>query len=81
LEVFWHRSVGADGRVWVAVNGQVLADHRGPNMGVNNAAINRIFTSLVYSGSPYPIYQWTGDLEIWDGFPPVVGNNPPYAPH
>ena len=81
FEVFWHRSAGTDGRVWVAVNGQVLADHRGPNMGVNNAAINRIFTSLVYSDSPYPIYQWTDDLEIWDGFPPVTGNNPPYAPH
>jgi hypothetical protein len=81
FEVFWHRSAGADGRVWVAVNGQVLADHRGPSMGVNNAAINRIFMSLVYSDSPYPIYQWTDDLEIWDGFPPVTGNNPPYARH
>ena len=81
FEVFWHRSAGTDGRVWVAVNGQVLADHRGPNMGVNNAAINRIFNSLVYSDSSYPIYQWTDDLEIWDGFPPVTGNNPPYAPH
>jgi hypothetical protein len=19
--------------------------------------------------------------EIWDGFPPATGNNPPYAPH
>ncbi len=81
LEGFWHRSSGVDGRIWWAVNGQVIADHRGPNMGVWNAPINRIFVPPLYSDTPYPIYQWVDDLEIWDGFPPVVGNNPPYAPH
>jgi hypothetical protein len=80
LEVFWHRSSGADGRAWVAVNGQVIADHRGSLMGVRNAPINRIMPGLLYSQTPLPIYQWIDDLEIWDGFP-VVGNNPPYAPH
>ncbi len=35
----------------------------------------------LYSDTPYPIYQWIDDVEIWDGFPPVTGNNPPYAPH
>jgi hypothetical protein len=81
FEVFWHRSGGADGRAWMAVNGQVIADHYGPNMGVNNAPINRIFMPNLYSGTSYPIYQWVDDMEIWDGFPPVIGNNPPYAPH
>jgi hypothetical protein len=81
FEVFWHRSSGADGRAWVAFNGQVIADHYGPLMGVNNASINRIMPGLLYSQTPYPIYQWVDDLEIWDGFPPVFGNNPPYAPH
>jgi hypothetical protein len=80
FEVFWHRSSGADGRVWVAVNGQVIADHYGPNKGINNAPINRIMLTNLYSGSAYPIYQWVDDLEIRAGFPPV-GNNPPYAPH
>ncbi len=81
FEVFWHRSSGADGRVWMAVNGQVIADHYGSNKGVNNAPINRIFMPNLYSDTPYPIYQWIDDVEIWDGFPPVTGNNPPYAPH
>ncbi len=43
FEAFWHRSGGNDGRVWMAANGQVLVDHYGPNMGIYNASINRIF--------------------------------------
>jgi hypothetical protein len=81
VEGFWHRSSGADGRVWIAINGQVIADRYGPNTGVNNAPINRIFISLAYSDGALPQYQWIDDLEIWDGFPPATGNNPPYAPH
>jgi hypothetical protein len=81
FEVFWHRSSGADGRVWMAVNGQVIVDRYGPNRGVNNAPINRIFIPNLYSDSPYPVYQWVDDIEIWNGFPPATGNNPPYALH
>ncbi len=80
FEVFWHRSSGADGRVWMAVNGQVIADHYGPNMGINNKTINRIMMPNLYSDAPYPIYQWVDNVEVWDRFPPV-GDNPPYAPH
>jgi hypothetical protein len=75
FEVFWHRSSGSDGRVWMAVNGQGIVDHRGPNMGVIKAPINRIMMPNLYSGSAYPIYQWVDDLQIWDGFPPDA------APH
>ena len=63
----------------MAVNGQVIVDRYGPNIGVSNAPINRIAMAN-YSGTPYPVYQWIDDVEIWNGFPPV-GNNPPYAPH
>jgi hypothetical protein len=69
FEVFWHRSSGNDGRVWVAGNGQVIFDHYGPNRGVNNAPINRIMMPNLYSSAPYPIYQWVDDVQIWDGFP------------
>jgi hypothetical protein len=85
FEVFWHRSTGNDGRIWMAVNGQVIADHFGPNIGVNNAPINRIMISQVYSGSPYPIYQWQDDVQIWSIFPTAQAGDawydPPYAPH
>ncbi len=75
FEVFWHRSSGNDGRVWMAANGQVLVDHYGPNMGVNNASINRIMMPNLYSSTAYPIFQWVDDMQIWDGFPPDA------APH
>lgn len=80
LEIYWHRSSGSDGRVWMGVNGQTIADHRGPNMGVKNLPINRIMAPMLYTGQTMPAYQWVDDLEIWDGFP-APGSNPPYAPH
>ncbi len=85
LEVFWHRSAGSDGRVWYAVNGQVIDDHYGPTIGVNGTPIGRIMINQVYSGSPYPIYQWMDDIQIWKGFPRARAGDPwydpPYAPH
>lgn len=92
LEVFWHRSSGSDGRVWMAVNSQVIFDRFGRNMASSNPAdpeygfpdsprpINRIFPSSVYSSTSYPIYQWVDDLQIWSGFPTEC-TDPPCAPH
>jgi hypothetical protein len=85
LEVFWHRSSGSDGRVWVAVNGEVLDDHLGPNMGAANAPMNRIMITNLYTGGIYPAYQWLDDLQIWDAFPAAKSGDawydPPYAAH
>jgi len=80
FEIYWRRSSGSDGRVWLAINGNVIADRRGPNIGVNNKPINRIMMPNLYTGGIYPAYHWIDDIEIWSSFPPV-GNNPPYAPH
>jgi hypothetical protein len=83
FEVFWHRSSGSDGRVWVAVNGNVVADRFGPNIGVNNSPINRIMMPL-YTDHAVPWYQWVDDLQIWAGFPTAAPGDPwydpPYAP-
>jgi hypothetical protein len=73
FEVFWHRSTGADGRYWAAVDGQVLVDHKGPNMGDYNLPINRIFFAPAYSGGNTPVESHVTGLEIWDGFPCGVG--------
>jgi hypothetical protein len=85
LETFWHRSRGADGRIWYAVNGKVIDDHYGPTIGVRNDPVGRIMINQVYSGSPYPIYQWSDDVQIWKGFPKArpadPWYDPPYAPH
>ena len=92
FEVFWHRSGNFNnkhGRVWMAVNGQVIADVSNANlssftcftpcntsmMGINNTPINRVMVSQLYTSTGYPIYQWVDDVQIWDGFPPDA------APH
>ena len=85
LEVFWHRAKDNTGRIWYAVNGQVIDDHRGPTIGVRNDPVGRIFINQVYSGAPYPIYQWSDDIQIWRGWPSAKRGepwyDPPYAPH
>jgi len=84
LEIFWHRSKESDGRTWFAVNGRVIDDHRGRTIGVNDRQVGRIFVNQLYSGAPYPIYQWMDDLQIWSGFPSARPGDPwydpPYAP-
>jgi carbohydrate binding protein with CBM6 domain/Big-like domain-containing protein len=78
FEVFWHRSQGADGRVWMAVNGETIVDKYGPNIGVNNNPIDRIFLTQLYSGAAYPVYQWTDDMQIWSSFPSAKPGDPWY---
>jgi hypothetical protein len=69
VETFLHRSSGAGGRVWAAINGSVIVDRLGANMGVNSCKLNRIMAPILYTGGYQPAYQWIDDLEIWDGFP------------
>ena len=85
FQVFWHRSTGSDGRIWVAVDEKVLIDRLGPNVGPDGLPIDRIFINPLYSGSAFPIEQWHDDVQIWSGFPTASPSdpwyNPPYAPH
>ena len=69
FEVFWHCSSGSDGRFWAAVNGDVIVDHHGPNMGDYNLPITRIFVNDAYSGGYASIESHSTGLEIWDNFP------------
>jgi hypothetical protein len=84
FETFWHRSTGSDGRVWMAVNGQVIVDARGANKITD--PINRVYVSTVYGAGAYPQYQWMDDFQIWAGTFPVATTSdpwydPPYASH
>jgi hypothetical protein len=85
FEVFWHRSAGSDGRVWMAVNGEKLVDNFGPNIGVNGNPIERIFLTQLYTAATYPIEQWTDDVQIWSAFPTAKAGDPwydgVYGPH
>ena len=69
FEILWRRSAGDDGLVWVAIDGQTIARHEGPNLGAWEMPVNRIMAPLLYSGSSMPIYQWVDDLEVWSGMP------------
>jgi hypothetical protein len=77
FEIFCHRSASADGRVWMAIDGQVIADRAGANVGAWNMPINRVMAPMLYGGGAMPIYQWIDDLEVWDGFPTPTAPNPP----
>ena len=85
FEVFWHRSKGTDGRVWMAVNGQKLVDKFGPNYGVHGDPIDRIMFMQLYTGASYPLHQWTDDVQVWKSFPSAKAGDPwydgVYAPH
>lgn len=70
FEIFWRRSGGADGLVWVAIDGRTIANRRGANMGGWNMPVNRIIAPLLYAGGSMPIYQWVDDVEVWSGMPP-----------
>jgi hypothetical protein len=85
LEIYWKRGSGSNGRVWMAVNGQVIADQSANNIGPNGSPIDRIMMNQLYSGSPYSIYQWVDDVQIWSTFPSASSGNawydPPYGAH
>jgi hypothetical protein len=85
FEVFWHRSAGSDGRVWMAVDGRKLVDKLGPNLGDNASPVDRIMFMQLYSGASYPLEQWTDDVQIWKSFPSAKAGDPwydgVYAPH
>ena len=75
FEAYWHRSTGSDGRYWAAVNGQVIVDRFGPNMGDYKLPINRIFVTNPYSGGAPTLGTHVTGLEFWDGFPCGVGKS------
>ena len=68
-EVYWHRSSGSDGRFWSAVNGQVIVDYHGPNVGDYNLPITRIMVNNPYSGGYATVESHSTGLQIWNGFP------------
>jgi hypothetical protein len=71
FEIFWRRSAGSEGRVWMAIDGKTIAEHTGPNLGARKMAVNRIMAPTLYTGSTMPVFQWVDELEVWSGMPPI----------
>ncbi len=66
VEIYWHRSEDEEGRVWWAIDGKTIVDHRGPNK--ISSPINAIMIFTAYSSAEY-FHQWIDNIEIWNGFP------------
>ncbi|MDP1786192.1 MAG: hypothetical protein Q8K95_02620, partial [Nitrosomonas sp.] len=56
-------------RFWSAVNGEVIVDYNGPNIGDYNLPITRIMVNNTYSGGYANVESRSTGLEVWDGFP------------
>ena len=69
FEVYWHRSNGSDGRFWAAIDGEIIIDYHGSNMGNYKLPITRIMVNDAYSGGYPTVEARTTGLEIWNGFP------------
>lgn len=73
FEAYLHRSSGADVRWWNAVDGEVIIDYKGPNMGDLNLPLTRLFITNPYSGGHTSVEAHMTGPEIWNGFPCGVG--------
>jgi hypothetical protein len=65
IEIFWNRSKKSDGRVWMAVDGQVIFDYKGRTKLEEPINMMMLFTNY----SNVPMSQWVDNLEIWTDFP------------
>lgn len=71
IEIFWNRSKGKDGRVWMAVDGKTIFDYNGKTKLEEAIEIIMLFTNYANA----PITQWVDNVEIWDDFPCTKGES------
>ncbi len=69
FELFMRRSPDCDGMFWAAVDGNVIVDKRGPNMGTYNLPVNRIMAFANYTGGQRPLLTQLARFKVMDGFP------------
>ena len=65
VEMFWKRSKGNDGRVWLSINGKKTIDYHGKTKLKDPIRIIMPYTNY----SSRPIDQWIDNVKIWDNFP------------
>ncbi len=74
MEVYYKK--GRDkGRVWWAVNGEVIADYVGRTEHPDNPMPIKFWSFFkLYQDEKWfekgPVYQWVDDLEYWSSYPP-----------
>jgi hypothetical protein len=65
VEIFWKRSRGDDGRVWLAIDGKTVIDYQGVTKLKEPIHQMMLFTN--YASVPFK--QWVDNIEIWSDFP------------
>ncbi len=65
VEIFWKRSHGHDGRVWLSINGRTVIDYHGKTKIKDPIRIIMLYTNY----ASRPIDQWIDNVEVWNGFP------------
>jgi hypothetical protein len=77
---FYTRRAATEGRTWLKLDGRLLFDHQGGNIGITGAPIDRIFIALAYASRPFEVL--VDDIEIGEGPPRAAGAvlTPPRPP-
>jgi len=75
LEVFWRIGDEKTGRLWLAVDGETVADFRGRTTHATDPQPLNFWSIFKLYGSPEAtnagmLRQWIDDVEIWSDFPP-----------
>lgn len=65
LEVFWNQEDSSNGRIWVSIDGNVIADRYGSNKRNRGVDAWCIFKNYGSARSGH----WIDDVEIWDDIP------------
>ena len=71
VEIFWKRSKGKDGRVWLSIDGKKVIDYHGSTKLIDPIRIIMLFTNYANN----PIDQWIDNVEVWDDFPCETGKS------
>jgi uncharacterized protein (UPF0216 family) len=71
IEIFWKRSKGNDGRVWLTVDGKTVIDYHGSTKIKDPIRIIMLFTNY----ASVPLEQWIDNVEVWDDFPCGTGKS------
>lgn len=67
FEAFWNGSAGEDGKVQIAIDGQVIANRTGRTR-LDTSRDSQFNLFKVYGGTGLR-YQWIDDVDIWDAPP------------
>jgi len=71
VEIFWKRSKGKDGRVWLAIDGTTVINYKGSTKVIDPIRIIMLYTNYASA----PLDQWIDNIEVWDNFPCKIGKS------